>query len=484
MPSLSDTLKTTASRRPDTVALKFGGRVQTYGELAASVEKMASFIADLGVSKGDRIMLLGANSDHFVVATYAALRAGAILVPTNPRSAAPEVGYILDDCDPALLLCSPDLVETATAGAALSSNPSVRTMMLGEGSHLDDIVALSAATTLATLEEWPSETDDSLLLYTSGTTGRPKGALFDHHRTIWVAVNSIGVCGLREGDRMLHVAPLYHAAELCIMLFSGTMLAATHVILGGFNPVEVADNLVNERITSFFGPPTMYQFLLKVPELTTRDFSAWRVGMFGAAPMPTSMVTSLLETFPSVDLIQLCGQTEGGPGGIISPVEDVIARPDASGRYALPNTECRIVYEDGEDVKPGDVGEMLLRGETVMKGYWNKPEQTAEVIKDGWLYTGDLVLLDEDGYMTLVDRLKDMIITGGRNVYSVEVESTLAGHPDIRISRMSRSWGFLTRSMAKASSRLSRSAKAPNSNWTICVHGQRSESPTTRFRTP
>lgn len=431
MPSISDTLRTTASRRPDTIALKFDGRERTYAELASEVERVASVIAAHGVGTGDRVMLLSGNTDAFVIAAYAALRTGAILVPTNPNSAAPEVAYLLQDSGASMLLCTPELAELAAAGAAESENQSVQTFALGAGTDFTDLFATAAADAPAPLADWPAESDDAMLLYTSGTTGRPKGALFDHHRIMWVAVGSTAVCGLREGDRMLHAAPLYHAAELCIMLFSGTMLGVTHNVAGGFDPVTIADTLERERITSFFGTPTMYQFLLRVPGFADRDLSEWRVGMFGAAPMPASVVTTILEVLPQVKMFQLCGQTEGGPGGVYSPPEDVAARPDASGRYALTNTECRIVDADGSDVAAGEVGELILRGETIMKRYWNKPNETAATLRDGWLHTGDLMLLDADGYMTLVDRLKDMIITGGRNVYSVEVENAIAGHPDV-----------------------------------------------------
>jgi len=203
------------------------------------------------------------------------------------------------------------------------------------------------------------------------------------------------------------------------------MRGMTHVVMPAFDPAPVADTLVAERISLFFGVPTMYQLL---PDLAERDFSAWRVG---AAPMPAATVTALLQTLPGVDLYQLCGQTEAGPGGLYSPPADVAARPDASGRYPLTNTEFRVVTPDGEDVEPGGVDELLPRGETIMKGYWNLPDATAATLRDGWLHTADLARLDPDGYLTLVDRLKDLIITGGRNVYSVEVENALAGHPDL-----------------------------------------------------
>lgn len=431
MPSLSDTLRTTASRRADTLALRFNDKSHSYRELAATVEKMAAVIAANGVRKGDRVLLLGSNSDVWVFAAYAVLRAGAILVPVNPASAPPEITYLIEDSSASLVLCLPSAAPLVAASIASSGSNTVSTLALGPGTEFADLMEQTAASTLEPLQEWPDEFDDALLLYTSGTTGRPKGALFDHHKILWVAVASMGGCGFKDGDRVLHVAPLFHAADLCIMLFPGVMLGATHIIQNGFNPALVADTLEKEQITSFFGPPTMYQFLLKVPDLASRDLSKWRLGLFGAAPMPAAVVSTLLEKLPQVELFQLCGQTEAGPGGIFSPMSDVVARPDASGRYALPNTECRIVSADGDDVEPGQVGELLLRSETVMKRYWNKPEETANTLRDGWLHTGDLVLLEADGYMTLVDRLKDMIITGGRNVYSVEVENALAGHPDI-----------------------------------------------------
>ncbi|MDN5758699.1 MAG: AMP-binding protein, partial [Tomitella sp.] len=273
-----------------------------------------------------------------------------------------------------------------------------------------------------------AESDDAEILYTSGTTGRPKGALFDHYRMMWETAAFIGMVGLKDEDRLLHVAPLYHSAELNLMLLPGTFVGATHVVHSGFDPAAVLDTLEEERITMMFGVPTMYQFLMRVPGVGDRDVSSWRTGMFGAAPMPPSAVEELVATFPGVEFIQLCGQTEAGPGGILATHEQVVARPDASGKQALINLECRIIRPDGTDVEPGEVGEMVLRGTTVMKEYWGKPEQTAETIRDGWLHTGDLTLVDADGYMTVVDRMKDMIITGGRNVYSVEVEAAVAAH--------------------------------------------------------
>jgi fatty-acyl-CoA synthase len=426
MPTIASTLRSTARRVPDTVALIFGEQHYTYRELDTQVDRTATALARLGLAKGDRFALMATNSDAFVVAFYAALRLGAVFVPVNPASAPPELRYLLEDSGATVFVHDPAVAATVDAarGAGL---PQTTKRVLA----LPDLAGLAAQAGAGEDADPVTEADDALLLYTSGTTGRPKGALFDHHRVMWTSVNCVATCGMRVGDRFLHVAPLYHAAELGIMLMPGTMIGATHVVLPGFDPRKVLDALESERITMLFGVPTMFQFLLRQPDATQRDLSAWRTGLFGAAPMPASAVEQLVTTWPQVNFMQLCGLTEGGPTGIYCDVEQVKARPDASGRQALLFTEARVVDPDGNDVEVGGVGELVLRGETIMKGYWNKPAETAETIRDGWLHTGDLARLDADGYMTLVDRLKDMIITAGRNVYSVEVENALAAHPDI-----------------------------------------------------
>jgi acyl-CoA synthetase (AMP-forming)/AMP-acid ligase II len=365
------------------------------------------------------------NSDAFVVAYYAALRLGAILVPINPALAPPELRYLLEDSGATVFVHDPAVSSTVDATRAAGLPETTE--------HLLSLPELAdqAETSVVEMPDTITESDDALILYTSGTTGKPKGALLDHHRVMWANVVFVAACGMRVGDRFLHVAPLYHAAELCVMLMPGTMIGATHIVMPGFDPGKVLDALESERITMFFGVPTMFQFLLRQPDATRRNLSAWRTGLFGAAPMPASAVERLITTWPNVNFMQLCGQTEGGPGGIYCDVQQVKARPDASGRQALPFTEARVVDALGNQVEPGGIGELILRGETIMKGYWNKPAETSETLHDGWLHTGDLARIDADGYLTLVDRLKDMIITGGLNVYSVEVENVLAAHPDI-----------------------------------------------------
>lgn len=432
MPTIDGALRSTARRLPHAEALTYGQLDYSYAELDAAVDRIAAALAQRGFKKGDRLALLATNTDRFVITFYATLRLGGIIVPINPSSAPPEVAYLLSDSGAKVLAFEPsrsDVISKVKANGTPSCCEHV--LALGETDDMTDLFALGDACDTATPSVDITENDDALILYTSGTTGNPKGALFDHHRAMWVGVNCIATCGMRVGDRFLHVAPMYHAAELCIMLIPGSMLGVKHVVLDHFDPALVVDTLESQRITMFFGVPSMFQFMLKVPDLDKRDLSAWRTGLFGAAPMPASTVEELVATLPHVEFMQLCGQTEGGPGGIYSNAQQVIERPDASGRQALLFTQSRVVDTDGKDVAAGETGELILSGETIMKEYWNKPEATAKTLINGWLHTGDLVRVDADGYMTVVDRTKDMIITGGHNVYSVEIENALAGHPAV-----------------------------------------------------
>jgi fatty-acyl-CoA synthase len=432
MATIPGTLAVNAGRCPERLAVVFGERSYTYAELDGAVNQAAHALAAAGLRKGDRMLLMSGNSDRFIVALYAALRLGALVVPVNPASAAPELRHILADSGASLLVfdggtetvvrAADSFLDGALAGPPIALDP------VQGYRNLSDLAADHPATPPGVDV---AESDNALILYTSGTTGRPKGALFDHHRTMWVGVNTSLMLGLRDGDRILHVAPMYHAAELAMLLCGGMLVGATHVVLPAFAPKAVLEALEQHCISVFFGVPTMYQLLLRDPSLPDRDLAAWRVGLFGAAPMPASAVQAAIAALPHVELIQACGQTEGGPGGIYCTAEEVRARPDASGRRTLSNTKARVVDPDGDDVPPGGTGELILRGETIMKEYWRNPAATAETLRSGWLHTGDLATIDTDGYITLVDRMKDLIISGGRNIYSIEVENALAAHPAI-----------------------------------------------------
>lgn len=430
MTTLGEVLFWQARRVPQRVALVSGEARRSYAELDGAVNRTANALAAAGLGKGERLALMSPNTEGFVVTFYAAMRLGAIVVPVNPRLAAPEVTYLLEDSGARAFAFDPALAEVAEqAQAKAAAAPPISLATRAAGEH-PDLTSRAAEQPATAPDVVVTEEDDAEILYTSGTTGRPKGVLLDQHRVVWDGVNMNLTVGMADGERMLHVAPLYHSAELNLFLNGGMLVGATHVLQPAFDPGEVLTAMEAERITAYFGVPTMYRFLLEHPDFARRDLSAWRIGMFGAAPMPPATIERLAEAAPGVRLYNLCGPTEAGPGGICLGPEEMQSRPDANG-WAIVNTEARVVDVDGNDVAAGSTGEVVLRGETIMKRYWNKPEATAETLRDGWLHTGDVARIDADGCITLVDRVKDMIITGGMNVYSVEVENALAAHPGV-----------------------------------------------------
>lgn len=431
MLSLGHLLAVNARRHPDKTALVFENLSFSYAELDTHVNRYANVLLARGVSKGDRIGILSTNTDRLVLAVYAGFKIGAIVVPMNPSSTPRELHYLLSDCGATALLFAPS--QTQSVVGLVDLEPTALTtppMSLGAVDGFDNLHDLAVGAPATAPGVVVSEDDDSLIMYTSGTTGDPKGALFDHHRMLWVG-NNMAALGIEHSDIMLHVAPMYHCAELVLMLFTGISQGVTHVVLPSFDAGAVLDALERHRVTVFLGVPTMYQLLVRESDAQSRDVGAWRIGYFGAAPMSGPEVTRLLTVFPGVDFMQLYGQTEGGPGGMFSGFEDVQARPEATGRWPAPFVEVRIIDAAGVEVPNGIAGEIILRAETVMKCYWNRPQDTANAIRDGWLHTGDLAVRDQDGFVTIVDRMKDMIITGGRNVYSVEVENALAEHPGV-----------------------------------------------------
>lgn len=428
MTTLGRSLALTAARVPADSAVVEGERRLTYAELDARVNQVARALQDLGLAKGDRCALVSGNSTEYIVLLFAVTRLGAIFVPVNPRSAPPEIGHIVADSGSAIVVSEPTTigaVQQADLGPA-------RHVTLGAHDDVADLLALADTQSGDQVPDEVTATDDALIIYTSGTTGLAKGALMDHERLMWTGVSvSLATAGITEGSSLIHVAPMYHSGQLVLMVIAGVNLGAKHVVLSQFDPVQVLETMAREKVNAFFGVPTMYQVMLDVQAKLQVDLSSWTAGFYGAAPMPAATAARIQSELPHARIYSFYGQTEAGPNGIFSRPEEVAARPDVTGYRAAPMMAVRIVDQEGRDVEPGGVGEVLLQGACVMKGYWNNPTATAETIRDGWLHTGDLARLDEDGAMTIVDRLKDMIISGGRNIYSAEVELAVMSHPAV-----------------------------------------------------
>ena len=422
----SDQLARWARRTPDAVALRFEGAGRSYAELDERVTRLARALAGRGVGAGDRVAVLGLNGLEVWETYLAGVRLGAVVVPVNFRLVADEVAYVLTDSGATALVVDPALAGVATK--AREQAPGVHTVLtIGE----DHEAALAAAGT-EPLDVEVDEDTPAFVMYTSGTTGRPKGAVLTHRNLLMHVFSQVTHLGWDPDDRVgVPGAPLVHIAGLAGGL-PPLLLGGTHVILrsGGFDPVATLDLIERERVSSIFLVPAMWAALVAVPGIADRDLSSLRRISWGAAPASTTLLRTMIDTFPQAEVVTAFGQTECSPVTCLLRGEDSVRKIGSIGTPML-NVEVRVVDDAMNDVPQGEVGEIVYRSPMVMKEYWGKPEATAEAFAGGWFHSGDLVRQDEDGYLYVVDRKKDMIISGGENIYCAEVEDVLAAHPKV-----------------------------------------------------
>ncbi len=411
-----------ATRSPDAVALVDGptGARTSYAELDARVGARAARLAALGVGHGDRVALLGENSPAYLEWLFAAARLGAITVPVNMRLVAAEVAYVLEDSGAAVLVRSTTFAPLAeAAGGELESPPT--TVDLTEEPDGP-----------ARNEPEPSPGrggEPCVIMYTSGTTGRPKGAVLTHDNMLWNAINMLSAGpGIASTDVTIAAAPLFHIGALGLSALPLLYAGGTVVVAPSFDPVGFLDLMASQGVTTQFLVPAMWAALTRVPDLDERSFPALRFAISGGAPCPVTVIERFLSL--GWTFTEGFGMTELSPSALFLDAADVVSHAGSVGRPFL-HVDARLVDDAGDDVGVGEVGELVLRGPTVFAGYWNRPEATAEVMRDRWFHSGDLGVRDEQGFVTLVDRKKDMIITGGENVYPVEVEQVLHRHPGI-----------------------------------------------------
>ncbi|ORM34044.1 long-chain-fatty-acid--CoA ligase [Williamsia sp. 1135] len=434
--TLSDQMARHARRTPDAVAIRHDGTGTTYRELDHEVNRLARVLGDRGIGPGDRVAVLAHNHPVIVVAILACTRIGAIAVPLNFRCVAAEIEYMLADCGAVFLMV--DTHCAAVAAAALPAVDGVRGgLVVGSpgtsaGLPFDDYADSLAGASDAAVESVVDEGTPALIMYTSGTTGRPKGAVLSHHNLFVQVTSRIAHSGTPTTCRVWLVAtPLFHIGGISAVLHS-IYLGGTLVIAGSrtFDPAAIVELFESERVSSCFLVPQQWQAVCAVPGIAERDLSALTAIAWGGAPASTTLLRTLIDTFPRAELSTSFGQTE------CSPVTTVLRGADATRKIGsigtpLLNVEVRVVDAEMNDVAQGVVGEIVYRGPSVMSGYWNKPEENAAAFRGGWFHSGDLVREDEDGYLYLVDRLKDMIISGGENIYCAEVENTIAAHPAV-----------------------------------------------------
>lgn len=433
---LTQPLRTFAARTPDAVATICGGRRRTFAQTLNRVARFAAALRGLGVAPGDRVGILSANSDRYIEAHMAVPWAGAAVNPVNTRWSAAEIAYSLDDCDTRVLLV--DDTYLPLLPALRERSRSLRTV-IHAGDAATPLELLSYEALLEGAEAMPDAgrggRDLAGIFYTGGTTGFPKGVMLSHDALVFNALVLVAEGVARAGDVGLHVAPLFHIADVCLLNCLWAT-GATHVTQPSFQPLAMLEALERERITTTVLVPTMLQALVDHPEARSFDLSALRRLAYGGSPISEAVLDRAQALLPHAEFSQVYGMTELGPTATC--LGAAMHRPEArargklrSGGQAATGVLVRVADAQGRDLADGEVGEILVRSPGVMLGYWGKPEETEAALRDGWMATGDAGRMDQDGFLFIVDRVKDMIVTGGENVYSVEVEQALARHPAV-----------------------------------------------------
>jgi fatty-acyl-CoA synthase len=436
---------THAMMRPDKPALRYLGETTTWAQLARRSQQLAAALADRGVTDGDRVALLTLNHPWFVESVLAANSLGAMAVPLSFRLAPLEVDYILADCTPSAVVVDARLLPLLKAAPAAASIGTV--IVIGESEAQDGQVAYEEFLAAREPIQLPdvSEETIALIMYTSGTTGRPKGVMLSHRNMQVQAITCIRAMKLfDDSDVGFLTAPFFHIAGLGSIV-ANILAGGTVVIhpLGAFDPKAVLDAYEREGATVVFNVPQQWDLLCAQPDIDKRDLKL-RIISWGAAPARDSTLRAMAGKFPGALNVAVFGQTETSPITCVLSGEDSLRKLGSVGR-PIPTIQYRIVDDAMNDVATGEVGEIVYRGPTVTQGYWRKPRETEEAFAGGWFHSGDLVKQDDEGFVWVVDRKKDMIISGGENIFCAEVENAVAAHPAVRevavIGRADERWG-------------------------------------------
>ncbi len=451
---LTQTLMKAVKFFPQKEAIVCGEKKWTYEAFYDRVNRLSRCLRDLGVGKDDKVAILHPNCHYFLEAYYGITRIGAISVPMNYRLSPREIAFILQDSESKLLIVDPmfqgqvesirgemkGVIGIIWTGEEDHSCLPERPVREGKGPpNLNYETALRRVGSKKVPEVSMSDGDIAQIYYTSGTTGRPKGVMLSHKNVATHALGTIAEVHLTDCDVWVHVAPLFHLADAWAT-WAITWVGGTHVLVREFDPKIVLETIQREKVTITNLIPAMLNLMVNHPEVGRFDYSSLRVLLSGGAPIAPEVVRKIVESF-KCDYIQTYGMTETSPYLTVSILkehlkrlsyEDQLRFKSKTGREFI-GVELRVVNERGEEIERDEkeVGEIIVRGDIVTKGYWRLPEETEKSIRDGWLYTGDMAVMDEEGYVTIVDRKKDMILTGGENVYSTEVENILYMHPAI-----------------------------------------------------
>ena len=408
---------------PDRVAIDFDGATTTYRQLDEASEALAAGLLAAGLATGDRVAVLSANHPSHVEVLFACAKAGLVLLPLNPRLAPAELAYQLDDAEPAVLAVHPDHAALADAALALTVGRPRRVSLVQGGEA--DLTTLhgDGPVTAAVADD-----DVLLLIYTSGTTGRPKGAMLTHASCFWTNLSLDRTIDVTSTDVVLQVLPQHHVGGWNVQPLLAWWKGARVVLEAAFDPARALRLVAEKGVTTMMGVPATYLFMAQEPAFVDTDLTSLRLAVVGGAPIPEALLRTYHDR--GVALVQGYGLTEAAPNVLALPAEHVADHLGSAGR-PYPHVEVALADPLGGWVEGPGRGELCVRGPNVFAGYWRKPEATARALRDGWLHTGDIAERDADGFHRIVDRTKDMYVSGGENVYPAEVEQVLADHPDV-----------------------------------------------------
>jgi fatty-acyl-CoA synthase len=432
--TLGDTLRRSAGRVPGRLGLSCGATRWTYAELHRVSERLAAGLASRGIVRGDKVAVLARNSHGFVALRYALMRLGAVMVLINFMLQPDDVAFILNHSGARMLASDSGMAEVARKAAALA--PDVREFLWLPSE--DESAPVEGMTNIAALIEaggeppgaGPESFDVAQIVYTSGTESRPKGVQLTHDAILWQYVSCMVDASISGDDVAVHALPLYHCAQLDVFLGPSIYAGGVNIVTAKPVPENIFRLIEREGATSFFAPPTVWISMLRSPGFDAADLSSLRKGYYGASIMPVEVLREMARRMPNVRLWNLYGQTEIAPLATMLGPEDQLRKPGSCGRPVL-NVETRVVDDEMHDVEPGEVGEIVHRSPHLMTGYYRDEKKTEEAFRGGWFHSGDLATIDAEGFISVVDRQKDMIKTGGENVASREVEEAIYRLPGV-----------------------------------------------------
>lgn len=425
--NLNENLRRSATRFPDKYAYIYEDKSVTYQELNQQVDQLAAGLSAQGIRKGDGVALILGNSPEFVIAYYGILRLGAFAIPINPMFTQGEISYILDNSQAKVVIAIASVANKLSELTKKSNN--IKCVIYTDGKSQEwTWERLMDTSNLGFESPFIHQDDLAVVLYTSGTTGKPKGAMLSHRNLVSNAESISQLVELNEEDRVVAVLPMFHVFCMTLCLNDSIACGATVIIIPRFSPQDVVSTIKEKQVTVFVGVPTMYNFIYQLSEASAEDFLSIRLCISGGASIPVELLQNFQSKF-NVSILEGYGLSETSPLVAINPLKGT-RKPGSIG-LNIPGVKSKVINVEGDELPRGEVGELVIQGPNVMKGYLGMSEATSAALIDGWFYTGDMAEMDEEGYIYIVDRKKDIIIVGGYNVYPREVEEVLYQHSSI-----------------------------------------------------